>query len=251
MASSVVRRLKLGSQGLVVSAQGLGCMGMSMYYGPPKPEPDMIKLICHAVDSGVTFIDTSDFYGPHTNEILIGKVGNEVVICALKGGYREKVQITTKFGIRMIDGKADIRGDPEYVWSACEASLKRLDVDCIDLFYVHRIDNHYTMGELKKLVEEGKVKYVGLSEVCVSTTRRAHAVHPITAIQPEWSLWTRDVEKEIVPTCIELGIGIVTYAPLGKGFLASGLKLAESLTERDFRQYVHCPKVYHLDTSVI
>ncbi|KAI3716469.1 hypothetical protein L1987_67374 [Smallanthus sonchifolius] len=228
MASSMVRRLKLGSQGLVVSAQGLGCMGMSMYYGPPKPEPDMIKLIRHAVDSGVTFIDTSDFYGPHTNEILIGK--------ALKGGYREKVQIATKFGIRMIDGKADIRGDP--------GIDNRVPIEvtvCLLLFLCVTTLMSITkgipsMGELKKLVEEGKVKYVGLSEACVSTIRRAHAVHPITAIQPEWSLWTRDVEKEIVPTCRELGIGIVTYAPLGKGFLANGLKLAERLTERDFRK---------------
>ncbi|XP_076900779.1 putative aldo-keto reductase 2 [Bidens hawaiensis] len=226
-----VPQLKLGSQGLVVSAQGLGCMGLSANYGSPKPEPEMINLIHRAIDSGVTFLDTSDSYGPHTNEILIGK--------ALKGGYREKVQIATKFGIRWIDGKPDVCGDPAYVRSACEGSLKRLDVDCIDLYYAHRIDTRIpievTMGELKKLVEEGKVKYIGLSEACASTIRRAHAVHPITAIQAEWSIWARDLEDEIVPTCRELCIGIVSYSPIGRGFLASGPKLVESLTKGDLR----------------
>ncbi|KAG8369546.1 hypothetical protein BUALT_Bualt14G0024700 [Buddleja alternifolia] len=197
MAATNVPRVKLGSQGLEVSKQGLGCMGMSALYGPPKPEPDMIELIHHAVHSGVTFLDTSDVYGPHTNELLIGK--------ALKEGIREKVQIATKFGITTKDGKMDIRGDPSYVRAACEASLKRLDVDCIDLYYAHRIDTRVpievTMGELKKLVEEGKIKYVGLSEASASTIRRAHAVHPLTAVQNEWSLWSRDLEQEIVPTC--------------------------------------------------
>ncbi|KAI3683742.1 hypothetical protein L1987_84256 [Smallanthus sonchifolius] len=189
----------VGSQGLVVSAQGLGCMSMSGvgFFGSPKPEPDMINLIRHAIDSGVTFLDTSDFYGFNANEILIGK--------ALKEGYREKVQIATKFGYRRIDGKIEVCGDPAYVRSACEASLKRLDIDCIDPYYAHRIDTRIPveimMGEVKKLVEEGKVKYVGLSEACASTIRRAHAVHPITAVQNEWSLWTRDLEDEIVPTC--------------------------------------------------
>ncbi|KAI3822985.1 hypothetical protein L1987_10588 [Smallanthus sonchifolius] len=241
MASSEVPKVKLGSQGLVVSAQGLGCMSMSGNYGPPKPEPDMINLIHHAVDSGVTFLDTSDVYGPHTNEILIGK--------ALKEGLREKVQIATKFGVRWIDGKPDVCGDPAYVRSACEASLKRLDIDCIDLYYIHRIDIRVpievTMGELKKLVEEGKVKYVGLSEACASTIRRAHAVHPITAVQNEWSLWSRDLEDEIVPTCRELGIGIVPYSPIGRGFLASGPKLVESLIEGDFRKSM--PRFQNVD----
>ncbi|KAM3699765.1 hypothetical protein ACJW31_05G050200 [Castanea mollissima] len=219
-----VERMKLGSQGLEVSAQGLGCMSMS----PPKPEKDMIALIHHAINSGVTFLDTSDIYGPLTNEILIGK--------ALKGGVREKVELATKFGIT---GKG-IRGEPEYVRAACEASLKRLDMDCIDLYYQHRIDNRVpievTMGELKKLVEEGKIKYIGLSEASPSTIRRAHAVHPITAVQLEWSLWTRDVEEEIVPTCRELGIGIVAYSPLGRGFFSSGTKIVENFTENDFRK---------------
>ncbi|CAH1452898.1 unnamed protein product [Lactuca virosa] len=230
--ASVIPRVKLGSQGLVVSAQGLGCMGMSGNYGLPKPEADMIKLIHHSIDSGVTFLDTSDFYGPHTNEILIGK--------ALKGGLREKVQIATKFGIQWINGKPDVCGDPAYVRSACEASLKRLDIDYIDLYYIHRIDTtvpiEVTMGEIKKLVEEGKVKYVGLSEASASTIRRAHAVHPITAVQNEWSIWTRDLEDEIVPTCRELGIGIVPYSPIGRGFLAVGPKVVENMIEGYFRK---------------
>ncbi|KAL6970878.1 hypothetical protein U1Q18_030556 [Sarracenia purpurea var. burkii] len=233
-----VRRIKLGSQGLEVSAQGLGCMSMSAFYGPPKPEEDMIKLIHHAIDSGVTFLDTSDVYGPHTNEILLGK--------ALQGEYREKAQLATKFAVSLVDGKLDgprvIRGDPAYVRAACEASLKRLNVDHIDLYYQHRIDTkipiEVTMGELKKLVEEGKIKYIGLSEVCASTIRRAHAVHPITAIQIEWSLWTRDCEEEIVPICRELGIGIVAYSPLGRGFLSAGPKIAENLSNDDFRKHL-------------
>uniref|UniRef100_A0A5B7AUF3 Putative aldo-keto reductase 2 n=1 Tax=Davidia involucrata TaxID=16924 RepID=A0A5B7AUF3_DAVIN len=226
-----VGKMKLGSEGLEVSAQGLGCMGMSFMYGPAKPEAEMIALIHHAINSGVTFLDTSDVYGPYTNEILVGK--------ALKGGMREKVQLATKFGISSFDGKQQIRGDPAYVRAACEASLKRLDVDCIDLYYAHRIDTRVpievTMGELKKLVEEGKIKYIGLSEASPSTIRRAHAVHPVTAVQTEWSLWARDLE-EVVPTCRELGIGIVPYSPLGRGFFSRGAKLVENLTEDDFRK---------------
>ncbi|KAF8032223.1 hypothetical protein BT93_D1216 [Corymbia citriodora subsp. variegata] len=236
MASTTVRRIKLGSQGLEVSAKGLGCMGMSAFYGPPKSDADMIALIHHAVNSGVTFLDTSDFYGPHTNEILLGK--------ALKGGVRQKVELATKFGISFADGKREIRGDPAYVRAACEASLKRLDVDCIDLYYQHRIDSRVpievTIGELKKLIEEGKIKYIGLSEASASTIRRAHAVHPITAVQLEWSLWTRDVEAEIVPTCRELGIGIVAYSPLGRGFFSIGSKLVENLSKDDYRQVCFC-----------
>ncbi|KAL0392487.1 UNVERIFIED_CONTAM: Auxin-induced protein [Sesamum radiatum] len=211
-----VPRIKLGTQGFEVSKQGLGCLGMSTSYAPRKPEHEMIQLIHHAVNSGVTFLDTSDAYGPHTNEILVGK--------ALKGGIREKVQIATKFGVVLKDGKMEVHGEPEYVRAACEASLKRLDVDYIDLYYVHRIDPlvpiEVTMGELKKLVEEGKIKYIGLSEPSVSTLRRAHAVHPISAIQIEW----------------ELGVGIVPYSPLGKGFLSSGPKLVQTLAESDYRK---------------
>eukprot|EP01018_Ginkgo_biloba_P009750 Gb_07745 [translate_table: standard] len=244
-----VPRIKLGSQGLEVSAQGLGCMGMSSAYGPPKPEQEMIDLIHYAVDKGVTFLDTADVYGPHTNEILLGK--------AIKG-IRHKVQIGTKFGARADLPKA--QGDPAYVRAACEASLKRLDIDCIDLYYQHRVDVavpiEVTMGELKKLVEEGKIKYVGLSEPSASTIRRAHAVHPITAVQVEWSLWTRDVEEQIISTCSsfinvcqearaqlwlsgacrELGIGIVAFSPVARGFFASGGKLVESLTAGDRRK---------------
>ncbi|KAK1411100.1 hypothetical protein QVD17_37644 [Tagetes erecta] len=226
-----VPRVKLGSQGLEVSAQGLGCMGMSAFYGTPKPEPDMINLIHHAINAGVTFLDTSDFYGPKTNEILLGK--------ALKGGMREKVELATKFGIKY-DGAWEVNGDPAYVRAACEASLERLDVDCIDLYYQHRIDTRVpieiTMDELKKLVEEGKIKYVGLSEASASTIRRAHAVHPITAVQLEWSLWSRDVEQEIIPTCRELGIGIVAYSPLGRGIFSYGSKMLEKLEDNDQRK---------------
>ncbi|KAK4732941.1 hypothetical protein R3W88_025929 [Solanum pinnatisectum] len=229
-----VGRMKLGLEGFEVSAQGLGCMGMSAFYGPPKPEPDMIQLIHHAINSGVTFLDTSDVYGPHTNEILLGK--------ALKGGMRERVELATKFAVCFADGKMQVRGEPAYVRAACEASLKRFDVDCIDLYYQHRIDTRVpievTVGELKKLVEEGKIKYIGLSEASASTIRRAHAVHPITAVQLEWSLWSRDVEEEIVPTCRELGIGIVAYSPLGRGFLSSGPKLLEDCSNEDFRKYL-------------
>ncbi|XP_024028527.1 probable aldo-keto reductase 2 [Morus notabilis] len=230
---ATVRRIKLGSQGLDVSAQGLGCMSMSAFYGAPKPEPDMIKLIHHAVDSGVTFLDTSDLYGPFTNEILLGK--------ALKGGVREKVQLATKFGVYVHDdGQFEVKGDPAYVRAACEASLKRLDIDCIDLYYQHRIDSRVpievTIGELKKLVEEGKIKYIGLSEASASTIRRAHAVHPITVVQLEWSLWARDVEEEIIPTCRELGIGIVAYSPLGRGFMSSGPKIVEKMSDDDYRK---------------
>ncbi|KAG6516143.1 probable aldo-keto reductase 2 [Zingiber officinale] len=231
-APVAIGRMKLGSQGLEVSSQGLGCMGMSAFFGPPKPDADMIALIHHSVNAGVTFLDTSDIYGPHTNEILIGK--------ALRDGLREKVELATKFGISSADGKREIRGDPAYVRAACEGSLRRLGIDCIDLYYQHRIDTRIpieiTIGELKKLVEEGKIKYIGLSEACASTIRRAHAVHPITAVQLEWSLWSRDVEEDIIPTCRELGIGIVAYSPLGKGFFSYGPKLAESLSEGDFRK---------------
>ncbi|KAF5797291.1 putative perakine reductase [Helianthus annuus] len=228
---SVVRKIKLGSQGLKVSAIGLGCMGMSSGYGPPKPEEDMIKVIHHAINSGVTHLDTSDIYGRHANEILIGK--------ALKGVKREDVQLATKFGIK-VGGQFEISGEPEYVRACCEASLKRLDVDYIDLYYVHRIDKkvpiEITMGELKKLVEEGKIRHIGLSEAGPATIRRAHAVHPITAVQLEWSLWTRDAEEEVIPTCRELGIGIVPFCPLGSGFFATGPKVVENLADNDFRK---------------
>lgn len=223
-------RKKLGSQGLEVSSQGLGCMGMSFFYGPPKPEEKMIDLIHYALDSGITFLDTSDLYGPFTNETLVGN--------AIKG-RRAEVQLATKFGAFFSDNGFAVRGDPEFVRSSCEASLKRLGVDYIDLYYTQRIDTtipiEITVGEMKKLVEEGKVKYLGLSEASASTIRRANAIHPISAVQLEWSLWSRDVEEDIIPTCRELGIGIVAYSPLGRGFLSTGPKLLENLSSSDLR----------------
>ncbi|KAM7508466.1 hypothetical protein LguiA_018919 [Lonicera macranthoides] len=224
VTTGAVKRVKLGSQGLEVSAQGLGCMGMSFGYGLPKPEADMIKLIHHAINTGITFLDTADVYGPHLNEILLAK--------ALKGGVREKVQLATKCGCKFVEGTMEIHGEPEYVRAACEASLKRLEVDYIDLYYIHRIDQkipiEVTIGEMKKLVEEGKIKYIGLSEASPETIRRAHAVHPITAVQLEWSLWTRDAEAQVIPTC----------SPLGKGFFATGPKMVETFADNDFRKTV-------------
>uniref|UniRef100_A0A6N2N0J3 NADP-dependent oxidoreductase domain-containing protein n=1 Tax=Salix viminalis TaxID=40686 RepID=A0A6N2N0J3_SALVM len=202
---ATLKRIKLGSQGLEVSAQGLGCMGMSAFYGPPKPESDMIALIHHAVTTGVTLLDTSDIYGPHTNEILLGK--------ALKaGGLRERVELATKFGVSFDDGEAEVRGDPAYVRAACGASLKRLQLDCIDLYYQHRIDT--------------SVPIEATSSRCSSDNSNSI----------EWSLWSRDVEEEIVPTCRELGIGIVVYSPLGHGFFSTWAKLVESLSEGDYRK---------------
>ncbi|XP_051133402.1 auxin-induced protein PCNT115-like [Andrographis paniculata] len=229
-----VPRVKLGGpEGLEVSKMGLGCVGMSATYGPPPPQMEMIKLVHRAIDLGITFFDTSDFYGPHTNEILLGK--------ALKGGWRNKVEVATKFGVSLKgDEKLEVRGDPKYVRAACESSLQRLGIDCIDLYYVHRIDTRVpiedTIGELKKLVEEGKIKHIGLSEASGATIRRAHAVHRLTAVQTEWSLWSREFEQQILPTCRQLGIGIVPYSPLGRGFLAAGPTFIRDLSHTDFRK---------------
>ncbi|XP_021803481.1 probable aldo-keto reductase 1, partial [Prunus avium] len=226
-----IPRVKLGSQGFEVSKLGFGCMGLSGVYNSPVPEEDGISIIKHAFSKGITFFDTADVYGPHLNEILLGK--------ALKQLPREKVQVATKFGIT---GRRDppgitVKGTPEYVRSCCEASLNRLGVDYIDLYYQHRVDTtvpiEETVGELKKLVEEGKVKYIGLSEASPDTIRRAHAVHPITALQIEWSLWTRDIEEELIPVCRELGIGIVPYSPLGRGFFG-GRGVVESVAPNSF-----------------
>ncbi|MBA0669823.1 hypothetical protein Goklo_024276 [Gossypium klotzschianum] len=190
-------------------------MGLTGGYSSPVSEEVGISIIKHAFHRGITFFDTSDIYGPKTNEILVGK--------ALKQLPREKVQLATKFGFEKLDSTSiKINGTPEYVRASIEASLKRLDVDYIDLYYQHRVDTNTpiedTMSELKKLVEEGKIKYIGLSQASPETIKRAHAVHPISAFQTEWSLWTRDIEDEIVPLCRELGIGIVPYSPLGRGF---------------------------------
>lgn len=217
MAAKVkIPTVKLGSQGLEVSKLGLGCVGLTGFYNSPLSDEAGISLIKYAFDCGITFFDTSDLYGPHTNEVLLGKV--------LKQLPREKIQLATKFGVVKIN-KSDIvvNSTPEYVRAACEASLERLGLDYIDLYYQHRVDKavpiEETIGELKKLVEEGKIKYIGLSEASPDTIRRAHAVHPITAVQMEWSLLCRDIEEEIIPLCRELGIGIVPYSPLGRGFL--------------------------------
>ncbi|KAK4596365.1 hypothetical protein RGQ29_014410 [Quercus rubra] len=212
-----IPRVKLGNQGLEVSKLGFGCMSLTGVYNSPLSEENGIAVIKHAFSKGITFFDSADIYGPHINEILLGK--------ALKQLPREKIQIATKFGIQTLElPNVKLNGSPEYVRSSCEASLKRLDVEYIDLYYQHRVDTKVpieeTIGELKKLVEEGKIKYIGLSEPSPDTIRRAHAVHPITALQMEWSLWTRDIEEEIIPLCRELGIGIVPYSPLGRGFFA-------------------------------
>ncbi|KAK6915427.1 NADP-dependent oxidoreductase domain [Dillenia turbinata] len=211
-----IPRVKLGNQGFEVSKLGFGCMSLSGNYSSPLPEEDGIAVIKHAFGRGITLFDTSNFYGGNgANEILIGK--------ALKELPREKIQLATKFGIvRSGPPLLLVDGSPEHVRSCCEASLKRLDVEYIDLYYQHRVDTKTpiedTMGELKKLVEEGKIKHIGLSEASPDTIRRAHAVHPVTAIQMEYSLWTRDIEEEIIPLCRELGIGLVPYSPLGRGF---------------------------------
>ncbi|MCO5559394.1 hypothetical protein L7F22_012993 [Adiantum nelumboides] len=227
---SLEQMCPLGSQGFKVSRLGLGCMGLSAFYGTPVQEEVGIELIKHAINSGVSFLDTSDAYGPFTNELLVGK--------ALKHFPRERIQLATKFGNIMENGTFKVKGTAEYVRQACEASLKRLDVDCIDLYYQHRVDQSVpieeTVRELRKLVEEGKVKYIGLSEASANTIRRAHAVHPVTAVQLEWSLWSRDVEEDIIPTCRELGIGIVAYSPLGRGFF-SGKAIFEALDATDTR----------------
>ncbi|KAL1313123.1 probable aldo-keto reductase 1 isoform X1 [Arachis ipaensis] len=225
-----VPRVKLGSQGLEVSKLGFGCMGLTGVYNDPVPEEVGISIIKYAFNKGITFFDTSDFYGPHTNELLVGK--------AIKEIPRDKIQIATKFGIvKMEPNNVIVNGRPEYVRSCCEGSLQRLGVDYIDLYYQHRIDTTVpiedTMGELKKLVEEGKIRYIGLSEASANTIRRAHAVHPITALQLEWSLWTREIEQDIVPLCRELGIGIVPYSPLGRGFFG-GKGVIESIPADSF-----------------
>ncbi|XVF57249.1 hypothetical protein PTKIN_Ptkin06aG0189700 [Pterospermum kingtungense] len=225
-----IPRVKLGTQGLEVSKLGFGCMGLTGMYNDPVPDDVGILIIKHAFDKGITFFDTSDIYGPQTNEILVGK--------ALKQLPRDKVQLATKFGVVKMDPAAGVtvNGTPEYVRAAVEASLKRLDVEYIDLYYQHRVDTKTpiedTMGELKKLVEEGKIKYISLSEASPDTIRRAHAVHPITAVQMEWSLWTRDIEEEIVPLCRELGIGIVPYSPLGRGFFGGRAVMEKKLAQK-------------------
>jgi aryl-alcohol dehydrogenase-like predicted oxidoreductase len=221
----------LGSQGLEVSAQGLGCMGMSEFYGTPDEER-ATATINRALELGITFFDTADMYGPFTNERLVG---------AALAAWRDDVVIATKFGhVRGPDGEPlGIRGDGDYVKQACEASLGRLGVDHIDLYYQHRVDKSVaieeTVGAMKELVEEGKVRYLGLSEASPETIRRAHAVHPITALQTEYSLWSRDPEDQILPAVRELGIGFVAYSPIGRGFLSGRFQSPDDFEEGDFR----------------
>ena len=222
----------LGNEGLVVSKLGLGCMGMSEFYGRTD-EPEGIATIRRALELGVTLLDTADVYGPFTNERLVGR--------AIEG-RREQVVLATKFGnVRRPDGeRLGIRGDRAYVHEACEASLERLGVDYIDLYYQHRVDRktpiEETVGAMAELVAAGKVRYLGLSEASPATIRRAHAVHPISALQSEYSLWSRDPEDDVLPTVRELGIGFVAYSPLGRGFLSGQIRSPEDLAEDDFRR---------------
>jgi aryl-alcohol dehydrogenase-like predicted oxidoreductase len=226
---------RLGSTGLTVSAQGLGCMGMSAFYGTGVERDDAtsIATIHRALDLGVTFLDTSDMYGPHTNEELVGR--------AIRG-RRDQVQLATKFGITRdpATGERGFRADPAYVREACDASLRRLGVDQVDLYYLHRVDPtvpiEETVGAMAELVAEGRVRHLGLSEVAAGTLRRAVAVHPIAALQSEWSLWSRDIEDEVLPAARELGVGIVPYSPLGRGFLTGRITSPDDLAAGDFRR---------------
>jgi aryl-alcohol dehydrogenase-like predicted oxidoreductase len=229
-----MRKRTLGPEGPEVSAIGLGCMGMSAFYGRAD-EDEALRTIHRALDLGCNLLDTSDMYGPHTNEELVGRA---------IAGRREQVFLATKFGIKLEPGdppRRSIDGSPAYVREACEGSLRRLGVERIDLYYQHRVDPgtpiEETVGAMAELVAEGKVAHLGLSEASAQTIRRAHAVHPITAVQSEYSLWTRDVEDEVMPTLRELGIALVSYSPLGRGFLSGRFTSPEELDEGDFRRY--------------
>jgi len=230
-----MQKRKLGNSGLEVSAIGLGCMGMSFSYGPPKDKQEMTALLRAAVERGVTFFDTAEVYGPFTNEELVGEA---------LAGFRGQLAIATKFGFDLSGsdnrpGAAGLNSRPEYIQQAAEGSLKRLKVETIDLFYQHRVDPNVPIedvaGAVKDLIQAGKVKHFGLSEAGVKTIRRAHAVQPVTALQSEYSLWTRTPEKEVIPTLEELGIGFVPYSPLGKGFLTGKIDENAKFDSSDFR----------------
>ena len=223
----------LGSQGLLASSIGLGCMGMSEFYGETN-DSESIKTIHRAYELGVTFFDTADVYGPFKNEILVGKAISS---------FRKEITLATKFGIVRDPSNPQARsinGKPEYVKSSCEASLKRLNVEVIDLYYLHRKDPatpiEETVGAMSQLVKEGKVRGIGLSEVTAQTLQKAHAVHPVSALQSEYSLWSREPEEEILPACKELGIAFVPYSPLGRGFLTGQIKKIEDFEEGDYRR---------------
>jgi aryl-alcohol dehydrogenase-like predicted oxidoreductase len=227
-----MNKRKLGGEGLYVSEQGLGCMGMSEFYGTAD-EDEAVATIHRAIELGVTFLDTADMYGPFDNEKLVGRAIAD---------RRENVVLATKFGNERTEdgGFVGVNGKPEYVRKAADASLKRLGVDHIDLYYQHRVDKtvpiEETVGAMKELVEQGKVRFLGLSEAAPETIRRAHAVHPISALQTEYSLWTRDPEDAVLPTVRELGIGFVAYSPLGRGFLSGAITTPDDLEEGDFRR---------------
>jgi aryl-alcohol dehydrogenase-like predicted oxidoreductase len=231
MSDPKMQQRKLGRQGLTVSELGLGCMGMSEFYGPCD-DTESIATLHRAIELGTDFFDTSNAYGPYLNEELLG--------CTL-GPLRKRVIIATKFGIvRHPDGRREINGRPEHVRSACDASLTRLATDYIDLYYQHRVDRtvpiEETVGAMADLVKAGKVRYLGLSEASAKTIRRAHATHPISALQSEYSLWSRDIENEILPALRELGIGLVAYSPLGRGFLSGEYKSLDDFPPNDFRR---------------
>ncbi|GAB7193033.1 aldo/keto reductase [Kineococcus sp. NUM-3379] len=233
--TTTTSRRVLGSGGaaLEVSALGLGCMGMSQFYGPGD-ERESLATIAAALDAGVTLLDTADMYGPFTNEELVGRA-----IASRRG----EVQLATKFGNEVLpDGTRRVNGRPDYVRAACEASLRRLGVDVIDLYYQHRVDTtvpvEETWGAMSELVRAGKVRHLGISEAAPATIRRAHAVHPVTAVQTEWSLWSRDVEEDgVLATVRELGIGFVPYSPLGRGFLSGAIRSVDDLAPDDFRRH--------------
>ena len=228
-----MKTLTLGHSALTVSALGLGCMGMSEFYKSGSEE-ESVATLHHALDSGLCFLDTADMYGPFKNEELVGR--------AIRG-RRDQVVLATKFGnVRGEDGSfRGVNGRPDYVRACCDASLQRLGVDTIDLYYQHRVDRtvpiEETVGTMADLVKAGKVRYLGLSEASAATIRRAHAVHPITALQTEYSLWTRDPEDEILPTVRELGISFVAYSPLGRGFLTARFRTLEDIPEGDYRRF--------------